>query len=866
MNGENKAEQAKLSTARHRCRVIVTCSITLKHLSSETSAVRFCKFREGEEAWQGMTEIEQTLEDLFSGSHKATACQCPAQFEGPECQQNKHSFHGNGYAWFPPMMPCFESHVSLEFITDVADGLLLYSGPLAQLQAWDPEDFMALELIDGTPTLKINHGSGTVVLQLPGNVNVADRRWHRLDVRSNSKLISNSTNPTIYSKNGSSLKAVNGFKSLGSYILDFGKDSLSESQSLGSMQNNGHGVRRNEIQFVCYNHRAEILSTALRTAPLMLDSIITSTDDKPTSCAGYEIYPAGLSEPYWKPIPTWTRTTREVRFTLDRCSGAAVMEMEGLGSWLTTEDHSSCEVTGVTPNTDRHLNMSQVLQLGGVNEDIPYVYPQLQHKHFSGCIRNLIVDSKLYDLGSPADSNSSSPGCLTTDSSCVNMGYPSCGHRGRCHGEWGSFSCQCVPGYAGHQCEEVETMMGSLMTLLHRPFYTSSRLSQTPPEMLSDDCSTLCQAFQACLVLALYRRVTLQVPEYSFDGHSHAHFQLPSTLPARRTWVQVLVRTRKHSSTILNLISKEQSEYIRLEIFQGLLCVFYNLGDGDYNLTLPTYRLDNGEWHEVFLDRHDNEMMLRLDGGGGQREVTGAQGRSREIIIDPTVVMLGNTFPSGTNKSFQGCMRDVRLNGRYMPLDSQPRDGVSQVSVQGVSLGCSSDSCKRNQCSPPFTCVDLWRVHECRCPPGHMIRVNVTRKSCVYTLCATRPCHRGTCVAQSPSKFTCHCPEGYRGRHCETTLAIYREDVGLSFSSLFAICICFMALLGDVSCQVYMEMFLLHYEGWHIQQILPELITSSLNGLRGKQLPQFSLRGANKQKEGSNSPGAALKKDGCYDE
>ncbi|TNN58390.1 hypothetical protein EYF80_031401 [Liparis tanakae] len=83
------------------------------------------------------------------------------------------------------------------------------------------------------------------------------------------------------------------------------------------------------------------------------------------------------------------------------------------------------------------------------------------------------------------------------------------------------------------------------------------------------------------------------------------------------------------------------------------------------------------------------------------------------------------------------------------------------------------------------------------CPPGHMVRVNGTRKSCVYTLCATRPCHRGTCVAQSPSKFTCHCTQGYRGRHCETTLAIYREDVGLSFSSLFAICICFMALLAQ---------------------------------------------------------------------
>ncbi|KAM4592527.1 neural-cadherin isoform 2-T2 [Odontesthes bonariensis] len=590
---------------------VVDCgTMSLVSVTVESTAVCSCPGRE--QSHQSCSTYPRN--PCFNGgacvdTQHGYRCQCPAQFEGPECQQNKHSFHGNGYAWFPPMMPCYESHVSLEFITDMADGLLLYSGPLAQLQAWDQEDFMAIELIDGTPTLKINHGSGTVVLQLPGNVNVADRRWHRLDVRSNSK---------------------------------------------------------------------------------------------------------------------------EVRFTLDRCSGAAVMEMEGLGSWLTTEDHSSCEVTGVTPNTDRHLNMSQVLQLGGVNEDIPYIYPQLQHKHFTGCIRNLNVDSKLYDLGSPADSQSSSPGCLTTDSSCVNMGYPSCGHRGRCHGEWGSFSCQCVPGYTGHQCEE-------------------------------------------------------EVPEYSFDGHSHVHYQLASLLPARRTWIQVLVRTRKHSSIIFSLVSKEQTEYLRLEIFQGLLCVFYNLGDGDYNLTLPNYRLDNGEWHEVFLDRHDNEMTLRLDGGGGQREVTGLRGRSREIIVDPTAVMLGNTLPSGINKSFQGCMRDLRLNGHYMPMDSQLRDGVSQVSAQGLSIGCSSDSCKRNQCSPPFTCVDLWRVHECRCPPGHMIRVNGTRKSCVYTLCATRPCHRGTCVAHSPSKFTCHCPEGYRGRHCETTLAIYREDVGLSFSSLFAI-------------------------------------------------------------------------------
>ncbi|TNN58393.1 Neural-cadherin [Liparis tanakae] len=348
---------------------------------------------------------------------------------------------------------------------------------------------------------------------------------------------------------------------------------------------------------------------------------------------------------------------------------------------------------------------------------------------------------QLYDLGSPADSQSSSPGCLTTDSSCVNMGYPSCGHRGRCHGEWGSFSCQCVPGYAGHHCEEVlmqgkangfHSDSGSEISTVH--VWLLQKLHEAVVYSPSTDCSSVCELPCSAVTLPSGMKVS-RYKGGIHRGYVKLQLEAGGSLSALKDkvmqprfnlnvgtgdthkeqccFVAALGRANKNKQRNASHGTLIQS-WRGSQIFQGLLCVFYNLGDGDYNLTLPTYRLDNGEWHEIFLDRHDNEMILRLDGGGGQREVTGSRGRSREIIIDPTVVMLGNTFPSGINKSFQGCMRDVRLNGRYMPLDSRPRDGVSQVSAQGLSPGCSSDSCKRNQCSAPFTCVDLWRVHECR--------------------------------------------------------------------------------------------------------------------------------------------------------
>ena len=64
---------------------------------------------------------------------------------------------------------------------------------------------------------------------------------------------------------------------------------------------------------------------------------------------------------------------------------------------------------------------------------------------------------QLYDLGSPAESSNTVPGCSLIDDQCTNMEQPpSCGKRGLCHGERGSFGCLCEPGFTGPLCDQGE--------------------------------------------------------------------------------------------------------------------------------------------------------------------------------------------------------------------------------------------------------------------------------------------------------------------------------------------------------------------------------------------------------------------------
>lgn len=63
---------------------------------------------------------------------------------------------------------------------------------------------------------------------------------------------------------------------------------------------------------------------------------------------------------------------------------------------------------------------------------------------------------QVYDLASPGESIDSAAGCRLTDGVCMTAAGPSCGVHASCLADWGSFSCECRPGYTGHKCERGE--------------------------------------------------------------------------------------------------------------------------------------------------------------------------------------------------------------------------------------------------------------------------------------------------------------------------------------------------------------------------------------------------------------------------
>lgn len=59
--------------------------------------------------------------------------------------------------------------------------------------------------------------------------------------------------------------------------------------------------------------------------------------------------------------------------------------------------------------------------------------------------------------------------------------------------------------------------------------------------------------------------------EYTFGPGSHIRYQLPVSVPARRTLFEVMIRTRQPDSVIASMLSRSKDEHITLQVSKALI-------------------------------------------------------------------------------------------------------------------------------------------------------------------------------------------------------------------------------------------------------------------------------------------------------
>ncbi|OQR68970.1 neural-cadherin-like [Tropilaelaps mercedesae] len=672
----------------------------------------------------------------IQGENMAT-CECPPGYSGANCEQTTRSFKGDGFAWFRPVEACEQLHISVEFKTSSDDGLLLYIGPLTVMSARNRlTDMLSLELWKGQPRVLVDLGGGTNEITVNIEEGLADGSWHRLDVFVNGQTAQ--------------------------LMVDMCTARNTVSIAVGNRYQGGASLRtclnQTSMQIAEESWRSFMGSSAHSRRRLSTNSS-TSTLGSASAASAF----------YASPMASLLNVKQPIQI-----GGALISHGNG------------------TYNVNSHTLLAEFYASHGWRHR-----PNLANG-FSGCIRQVTINSQLIDLDNPAHSLNSRTGCPSEDLLCVQtrcvhghcevdesrrvVGFlpsPAFSVGGGAHEGRRGGVCVCQPGWEGPHC-------------------------------------------------------TRESPSRMLQQASFIKFALNFDPDPFRTDIQMQFRSRQREGELISFSSTKGREYAILEIAHRKLRFRFNLdrpvkeggssvigqtsastasatAASERSLRLEHTLVDDGQWHTVRLKRFGCFVSLQLDDGQGSRYAVLSDELAcptRLLTIDRQRVTIGGTmrYSQGSVMMVERdlmatCVRDVRLEGRVLPLDDTATASSTNMAgfvleARNVIRGCpSSNPCHGVICNDPFICVDLWNDHTCRCPPG--FRQSGPANCTDLDEClAFSPClNGGTCLNRPNGRgFNCQCTTRFRGEVCSEPVPVEQLDQ-FNMAAVSALLVCSLNLI-----------------------------------------------------------------------
>ena len=328
--------------------------------------------------------------------------------------------------------------------------------------------------------------------------------------------------------------------------------------------------------------------------------------------------------------------------------------------------------------------------------------------------------------------------------------------------------CDCKIGFAGPNCELI-------LNECHREPCPSFKMCV--PDSSQEGYSCQCSpGFTGAMcnvnITSCQDRKCSVVNPMQFTGRSYAQYSLKRSLE-RHLSLSLGFKTRYQAATIM--FARGIVDYSILEIVNGKLQYRFNFGSGEGLVTLTDKIVNDGDWHQVKLERHGNSAEVSVD--GKWRAHGAAPGLNDVLNLEQSDVYFGaDVVQSNTatkvievSKGFVGCMDDIKLDHVAIPLHINGDSQVAKLKrFTNIEFKCDELSepgaCGAQPCRHGGTCMELPTPagFACTCPP------RFTGATCEYDLdpCGSSPCLGGAKCVNLKNDYHCECPPKLSGKRC----------------------------------------------------------------------------------------------------